>query len=108
MSYLELAKRIQAELDPAAVAAQTAPADRAEGEIIAVLIDSSVLEAEIWLALRDDFKPDASDTRAIYFVGELPFLRTKSPQTLKEIHTVKLTWPNCRVIQEGSETTKRS
>jgi hypothetical protein len=77
-----------------------------EGAIVAVLIDSTVLGAEIWLALHDDFKSDAGDLRAVYFAAELPFLRIKSPQTLREIHTVKLTWPSCRVIQEGAETTK--
>ena len=109
MSYLELARRIQAGLDSTAAAgAETAPTDPAEGDIIAVLIDSTVMGAEIWLALRDDFKPDPADTRAVYFADEIPFLRTKSPETLRKIHTVKLTWPSCRVIQEGAETTKQS
>ena len=77
-----------------------------EGAIVAVLIDSTVLGAEIWLALHDDFKPDPGDTRAVYFADEISFLRTKSPETLRQIQTVKLRWPSCRVIQEGAETTK--
>ena len=37
---------------------------------------------------------------------EIPLLRGKSLQDLREIHKYKLAFPGCRVIQEGAETAK--
>jgi len=67
--------------------AKPAP-DPTEGRIIAVLIASTVLEAGIWIALDDSFDP--GDGLAVYYPDELEFLATKDPQTLREIHRVKL------------------
>jgi|SRR6266545_2747647 len=51
-------------------------ADITEGPIVAVLICSHVLEAEIWFALRDDWRPDpGDDIRVIFYASELPFLQ---------------------------------
>ena len=63
--------------------------DPTEGPIIAVLIDSTILGAPIWFALRDDWRPDAGDATPVLYASELPFLRTKSPQTLREIFKTK-------------------
>ena len=71
------------------------------GDIVAVLICSYVLEAEIWFALRDDWKPSKGEKRATFYAHELPFLRTKTPEQLREIHKTKLAFPGARVIQEG-------
>jgi len=68
-----------------------------EGQIIVVLIRSHVLEAEIWLALEEDWKPDPDDKRAVFYASELEFLRTKTPAELRAIHKIKLTWPGSRV-----------
>jgi len=61
-----------------------------DGRIVAVLIDSEVLQAEIWFALIDDWIPDEGDSRAVFYAHELPMLKTKTPQQLREIHKVKL------------------
>lgn len=57
--------------------------------MIAVLIDSTVLGAPIWFALRDDWKPDPGDSTPVFYACELPFLRTKSAETLCQIFKVK-------------------
>ena len=43
------------------------------------------------------------NSRQPVFAGELAILKTKSPEELREIHKAKLTFPGCRVIQEGPE-----
>ena len=62
--------------------------DATEGPIIAVEICSNVLEAHIWLAFDENFNP--GDGHAVFYADELPFLKTKDAQTLKEIHKSKL------------------
>jgi hypothetical protein len=64
------------------------PARIEDGEIIAVEICSTALEAHIWLAFDDSFDPQ--DGQAVFYVDELEFLKTKTPEQLKEIHKVKL------------------
>ena len=76
--------------DPAAARAEIAPADATEGRIIAVLIDSTVLGAEIWFTLDEGFQADPGDKRAVFYASELPALRTKSPDTLRAIHAEKI------------------
>jgi len=83
-------------LDPAPPQVRSDPA---EGQLIAVLIDSTVLGAEIWLALRDNFQRDRDDNRAVFYADELEFLSTKAPETLREIHKVKLAMGGGRVRQ---------
>jgi hypothetical protein len=70
---------------------QAAPreTDPMEGEVVAVLIDSTVLGAPIWFALREDWRPDPGDTTPVFYASELPFLRTKSPEQLRAIFNVK-------------------
>jgi hypothetical protein len=68
-----------------------------EGRIIAVLIASTVLEADIWLTLDDSFDP--RDGLAVFHVDEVGLLATKDPQTLREIHAVKLAFPGSKVRQ---------
>jgi hypothetical protein len=67
----------------------------------AVKICSALLEDHLWLVLERSFEP--RDGLAIYYPEELPELRTKTPEQLREIHKVKLAFPGCRVIQEGAE-----
>ena len=67
----------------------------------AVKIWSAVLKDHLWLVLDRSFEP--KDPLAVYYTEELPILRTKSLETLREIHKVKLVFPGCRVIQEGPE-----
>jgi hypothetical protein len=72
-------------------------ADPTEGRIIAVLIASKILGADIWFALDDSFNPD--DGLAVFYEDELEFLKTKDAEQLLEIHKVKLAFPGSRVRQ---------
>ena len=69
--------------------------------IQAVKICSHVLNDEIWLILDRAFIPH--DGLACYYAEEIPLLRDKTPEELREIHKAKLAFPGCRVIQEGAE-----
>ena len=82
---------------------QTAEASEVQERetIQAVKICSHVLEDEIWLILDRAFIPH--DGLASYYPEEIPLLRDKTPDQLREIHKVKLAFPGCRVIQEGAE-----
>jgi hypothetical protein len=60
-----------------------------DDRMVAVLIDSSVLGATIWFALRDGWRPDEADGLPIFYVSELPALRTKSVEQLRSIFNVK-------------------
>jgi hypothetical protein len=68
------------------------------GEVVAVLICSKILEAHIWLSFSDDFNP--SDGLAVFYGHELEFLKTKTAEQLRQIHGDKLTFgPGSRVRQ---------
>ena len=95
MSYLNLAKKIQA--GPKPIAKATPVADLIEGRIVAVKIASTVLNADIWFVLHEPFEID--DGLAVFYPEELPFLATKDAETLKEIHKYKLAFPGSRVRQ---------
>jgi hypothetical protein len=82
----------------------TAVEVREQGTIQAVKIASTVLNDEIWLILDGSFVPE--DDLAYYYVEEIPLLKAKTPEELREIHKVKLAFPGCRVIQEGPERLK--
>jgi hypothetical protein len=75
----------------------TQSTDATQGPIIAVLIASEVLGADIWFALDDSFSAD--DGLAVFYADELPFLATKDAETLREIHKVKLAFGGGRVRQ---------
>jgi len=74
---------------------------RESGTIQAVKICSHVLQDEIWIILDRSFVP--SDGLACYHAEEIPLLKNKSAEQLREIHKVKLVFPGCRVLQEGPE-----
>ena len=61
-----------------------------EDQIVAVRIDSTVLDAEIWFAFADDWKPDDGDPRAVFYAHELVWLHEKTLEQLRQIHKVKL------------------
>src|SRR5262245_42429850 len=65
-------------------------ADVTEGRIVAVKIASTVLDSDIWLAFRNDFKPDEGESLAIFFTDEMPLLKNKTPEQLRQIHKVKV------------------
>lgn len=101
MSYLAIAKKAEEKLK--GEKAEAAPfSEVIENKTIqAVKICSHVLEDEIWLVLDRSFVPN--DGLAAYYVEEIPLLKDKTPDELREIHRVKLAFPGCRVIQEGPE-----
>lgn len=66
---------------------------------VAVLIDSTVLDAPIWFALRDDWRPDEAAGVAVFYASELPALRTKTPEQLRSIFNCKRTFGGGRVRQ---------
>ncbi len=74
---------------------------RESDTIRAVKICSHFLKDEIWLILDRSFIPN--DGLASYYAEEIPLLKNKSPEELREIQKVKLAFPGCRVIQEGAE-----
>jgi len=45
----------------------------------------------------------SGDTPASYFLEEIMLLRNRTEEELKEIHKAKLSFPECRIIQEGAE-----
>jgi hypothetical protein len=62
--------------------------DATEGQIVAVEICSEVLQAHIWLAFDKSFDP--KDGQAVFYAHELPMLKDKTAEQLREIHKVKL------------------
>lgn len=84
MSYLNTVRKTKEWLkqnprqtdDRGTTTAQDAPA----GRIIAVLIDSPIVGL-LWFAFDDAFK--SGDDVPIFFVSELPFLRTMSDDELR-------------------------
>ena len=110
MSYLALAKKAEERLkhyversslvkDHSVEATEVHEAETIQG----VKIASTVLNDDIWLILDRSFIPH--DGLAVYYAEEIPLLRDKTPEDLREIHKVKLAFPGCRVIQEGPERT---
>jgi len=69
--------------------------------ILGVKIYSRYLEDDIWLILDRAFIPH--DGLACYYAEEIPLLRDKIPEEIRQIHKAKLAFPGCRVIQEGPE-----
>jgi|RhiMetdeSRZDD1v2_1073273.scaffolds.fasta_scaffold367468_2 hypothetical protein len=74
------------------------PTDISEGRIVAVLIASEVLGADLWFALDDSFNP--GDGLAVFYADELEFLKSKDAQTLRKIYETRLAFgPGSRVRQ---------
>jgi hypothetical protein len=74
---------------------------RVGGKLKAVKICSAVLEDHLWIVIDRSFEPN--DGLAIYYHEELTELKNKTLEQLREIHNFKLTFPRCRLIQEGVE-----
>ena len=74
---------------------------RKNGELRAVLICSALLQDHLWVICDRSFEP--RDNLAVYYAEEIPLLKNKTPEDIREIHKVKLVFPGCRVIQEGAE-----
>jgi len=85
-----------------------------ESATLAVQIDSTVLGAPIWFALVDENSPElkvlspelgagtqdsllSTQDCCVFYASELPALRTKSPEQLREIFKVKTAFCGGRV-----------
>ena len=79
------------------LARQVAPL---EPRILAFRICSHVLDACIWLAFDEGFEPDDDEPLAVFYVDEIPLLRDASPELLRLIHEVKMTFGGGRVVAE--------
>ena len=66
--------------------------------ILGVKVFSEVIGDEIWLILDRSFMP--GDGLACYYADEIPALKNKTQEELREIHNIKLVFPGCRVIQD--------
>jgi hypothetical protein len=98
MDYLDIAKKVKADFRKDHKGQAQAPTAIEEGRIVAVLIASEVLGADIWFALEDSFNP--GDGLAVFYTDELEFLKSKDAQTLQKIYETKLAFgPGSRVRQ---------
>ncbi len=70
------------------------------GTIQTVKICSYAFQDEIWLILDRSFIPH--DGLAVYYAEEIPLLKGKSLEDLRQIQRVKLTFPGARIHQEGA------
>ena len=126
MSYLELARKAKEEYrrqrqgDGLAVAKPKPPvvavADpRVDGDLfrdsdiiarmlendeaVAVLINSRVIGAPIWFALREGWKPEECGKTPVFYPSELPALRQKTAEQLRSIFNVKRAFGVGKVVQ---------
>jgi hypothetical protein len=72
-------------------------ADINSGNVIAVLIDSSIVGAPLWFSFSPDFDP--CDDIPVFYSAELPFLKDKPAATLRKIYETKKAFPGTRVRQ---------
>jgi len=98
MSYLSIAKKAEEDLKGRGRVLEV----QEKGTIQAVKICSHILEDEIWLILDRSFIPH--DGLACYYAEEIPLLKDKTPEDLKEIHRTKLAFQGAKVIQEGPDS----
>jgi len=100
MSYLAIVKKAEEDLKHDNTPEAQEVRERANS-IQAVKVWSRLLEDEIWLVLDRSFTP--TDGLAIYYAEEIPLLRDKTPEDLRQIHKAKLAFLGARIIQEGAE-----
>ena len=67
-----------------------------------MIICSAPLDDHLWMVFDHSFEP--KDVLAIYYSEEIPSLRDKTSEELREIHKAKLAFPRARVVQEGPES----
>ena len=101
MSYLAIVKKAEEELKHDSTP-EAQEVREGANSIQAVKIASTVLNDDIWLILDRSFIPH--DGLAVYYAEEIPLLRDKTPDELREIHKAKLAFPGCRILQEGPDS----
>ena len=93
MGYLDTIRKVKEELaqrqeQPSFIPLtpeQTAEIDA--GNVQAVLIHSSILDADLWLAFDQTFNP--GDGVPVFYPDDLQFLKSRSPETLRKIYETK-------------------
>ncbi len=98
MSYLALAKRIEATLKT-----KDANTGMMDGPIVAILIDSPVVGL-VWFAFNNDFH--SADDIPIFFASELPFLRKMSEVELRRRYDEKRVFGGGWIRSKIDEPTK--
>lgn len=90
MSYLDKLKRLEQ--------VESATVDLViDDKVIAVLIDSTVLDAPLWFSFSQDFDP--KDGIPVFYADELDVLKDKPISTLRKIYETKKAGPGYRVRQ---------
>jgi hypothetical protein len=101
--YSELVKRALDGLHASKDAIKAQPSlslDLSEGPVIAVKICSHVLDACVWVAFDENFKPDDDEPLAVFYAREIPLLKDKTADELRQIHRIKLSaFPGSKVVQ---------
>ncbi len=69
-----------------------------EGEVLqAVKVYSSILDDDLWLIIDPSFEPN--DGLACYCPDEISRLKNRTSEELEAIHTAKLIFHGCQIIQ---------
>jgi hypothetical protein len=80
------------------VSLQKRPAIEEAFKELSRTVDTIAPERKKWVVIDRSYQPE--DDLAIYYPEEFSELSSKTPDQLREIHLVKLTFPGCRLIQE--------
>jgi len=108
MNYLNLAKKAEEQLkrnelnktNEQNATVLEAIQVRKDGGIRAVKVSYGFLDDEIWLVFDPAFVP--CDGLASYYAEEVPLLRNRTQEELREIHQYKLAYPGVRLLQDGN------
>lgn len=67
----------------------------------ALPIRAEVLGGELVWVVKDEEQARAvmGDGKAVYSTEEFAVLKTKTPEQIRDVHTAKLAFPGCRVVQ---------
>lgn len=92
MSYLELAKKVEARIkglqnEASAPPSESVDVSMIDGDVQAILIDSPIVGL-VWFAFADDFR--SGDDIPVFFASELPFLRRMSEAELRRRYAEKV------------------
>ena len=103
MSYLDLAKKAKEEYRRKQQGgANPKPLDVdviIDETVVAVLIDSTVICGPIWFAFQEGWRPDEARGSPIFYASELPALRQKTPEQLRDIFQIKREFSGGKVRQ---------
>jgi hypothetical protein len=102
VSYLTLAKRLEAKLETQGANPEAAPSVH-EGDILAVLIDSPIV-GPVWFAFDDE--RELGDDIPVFFASELPALAKMTGADLRRRYEEKLALCGGWIRDRTDEPTK--